>query len=157
MSQYQRNYFVCFVFFFLIYNLESNSDGDDILFPDSEAKSNREQRRTQRQYNPQYGNDGGKMMMNSQIGGQINQQYNPQQNVQQQNTQNYIATNNIPMGAAHYKGRIFLTVPRRRVGVPSTLNFVYTKSTKGSSPSYKAFPNTEMNDLHVINFNFFPF
>lgn len=53
------------------------------------------------------------------------------------------------MGASHYKGRIFLTVPRRRVGVPSTLNFVYTKNAKGSSPSYKAFPSEEINELHV--------
>lgn len=101
-------------------------------------RSNREQR----QYSSHYG---GQMMMNGQFDGQFNsQQNNPT------NSPNYIAQNNIPMGASHYKGRVFLTVPRRRVGVPSTLNFVYTKSTKGSSPSYKAFPNIEMNQLHVI-------
>lgn len=61
----------------------------------------------------------------------------------------YVAYNNVPMGATHYKGKIFLTVPRRRVGVPSTLNFVYTKSTKGSSPSFKAFPSEDINRLHV--------
>lgn len=101
-------------------------------------------------------------MMNGQLGGQfnpefINPQFDQQQNTQQnnqQNSQNYIAHNNVPMGASHYKGRIFLTVPRRRVGVPSTLNFVHTKSTKGSSPSYKAFPNVEMNELHVCLLNF---
>lgn len=53
------------------------------------------------------------------------------------------------MGATHYKDRIFLTVPRRRIGVPSTLNFIHTKSTKGTSPSLRAFPNVEMNQLHV--------
>lgn len=92
--------------------------------------------------------------MNGQFGNQFNPQFggqfNPQQN-NQQNSRNYIPANNIPMGASHYKGRVFLTVPRRRVGVPSTLNFVYTKSTKGSSPSYKAFPSAEMNELHVNN------
>lgn len=61
----------------------------------------------------------------------------------------YIAENNVPMGATHYKDRIFITVPRRRVGVPSTLNFVHIKSTKGSSPSLKAFPNAQINELHV--------
>lgn len=61
----------------------------------------------------------------------------------------YVAYNNVPMGATHYKGKIFLTVPRRRVGVPSTLNFVYTKSTKGSNPSFKAFPSEDINRLHV--------
>lgn len=101
--------------------------------------------------------------MNNQFGGQFNPQsnsqfmpdmLNPQQNAQQnvqQNSANYIATNNVPMGAAHYKGRIFLTVPRRRVGVPSTLNFVHTRSAKGSSPSYRAFPSAQMNELHVMN------
>lgn len=53
------------------------------------------------------------------------------------------------MGATHYKGKIIMAIPRRRAGVPSTLNFIYTKSTKGSSPSFKAFPNDEMNALHV--------
>lgn len=53
------------------------------------------------------------------------------------------------MGATHYKGKIFITVPRRRDGTPSTLNFVYTKATKGSSPSLNAFPSEEMNALHV--------
>lgn len=53
------------------------------------------------------------------------------------------------MGATHYKGKVFLTVPRRRVGVPSTLNFVYTKNTRGSSPSFQAFPSNEVNELHV--------
>lgn len=68
-----------------------------------------------------------------------------------QHLESYIAGNNVPMGATHYKGRIFITVPRRRTGVPSTLNFVYTKSTKGSSPSLKAFPNEQINQLHVKN------
>lgn len=77
-------------------------------------------------------------------------QHGQQQQNNPSNSPNYVAHNNVPMGASHYKGRVFLTVPRRRVGVPSTLNFVYTKSTKGSSPSYKAFPNIEMNQLHVI-------
>lgn len=61
----------------------------------------------------------------------------------------YIPYNNVPMGASRYGDRIFVTVPRRRPGVPSTLNVISTKSTKGSSPSYKPFPNVETNRLHV--------
>ncbi|XP_031631444.1 uncharacterized protein LOC116345869 [Contarinia nasturtii] len=60
---------------------------------------------------------------------------------------NYIPTNVIPIGVSHYKNKLFLTAPRRRVGVPSTLNFIYTKSSKGSSPSYRPFPNAEINEL----------
>lgn len=39
---------------------------------------------------------------------------------------------------------------RRRPGIPSTLNFISRKATKGSSPSYKPFPNAETNRLHVM-------
>lgn len=53
------------------------------------------------------------------------------------------------MGATHYNGHLIVTVPRRRVGIPSTLNYISTKSTKGSSPSFRAFPDQKTNDLHV--------
>lgn len=66
-----------------------------------------------------------------------------------QNSEDYVAYNNVPMGATHYKDKIFVTVPRRRVGVPSTLNYVHLKSTRGTSPSFRAFPSDEMNQLHV--------
>lgn len=103
------------------------SDEHDILFPDTQPKSNTNSNQRQ-----------------------LTSQFNP--NVQQ-NPQNYIATNVVPMGATHYKNRIFITAPRRRPGIPSTLNFVHTKSTKGSSPSFKAFPNDEINELHVNEFH----
>lgn len=62
----------------------------------------------------------------------------------------YIAGNNVPMGASHHRNRIFLTVPRRRPGIPATLNFVYTKTLSGNvSPSYIPFPNLQTNELHV--------
>lgn len=62
---------------------------------------------------------------------------------------NYIAYNNVPMGTTHFKGRLFVTVPRRRPGIPSTLNYILTKSTRGSSPSFRSFPDFETNELHV--------
>lgn len=67
----------------------------------------------------------------------------------------YIAYNNVPMGVTHFRGRLFITMPRRRPGIPSTLNYVHTKSTKGSSPSMRPYPSIEINQLHVIiNFLF---
>lgn len=61
---------------------------------------------------------------------------------------NYVAYNNVPMGVTHYRGRLFITVPRRRPGVPATLNFISTKSTARSSPSLRAFPSYRVNELH---------
>lgn len=62
----------------------------------------------------------------------------------------YVAGNNVPMGASHHRDRIFLTVPRRRPGIPATLNFVNTKALSGNtSPSFIPFPNLQTNELHV--------
>jgi len=52
------------------------------------------------------------------------------------------------MGANHYKGRLFVTVPRRRLGIPSTLNFISTKSTKGTGPSFRPYPDIQTNELN---------
>lgn len=62
---------------------------------------------------------------------------------------NYVAYNNIPMGVTHYKDRLFVTVPRRRPGIPATLNTISSKSTVHSSPSYRAYPNYRTNELHA--------
>lgn len=61
----------------------------------------------------------------------------------------YVAYNNVPMGANHHNGRLFITVPRRRPGIPATLNFVSTKSTKGTGPSLRPYPDISTNELHV--------
>lgn len=61
----------------------------------------------------------------------------------------FIPYNNVPMGATHYRGRLFITVPRRRTGVPSTLNYVFIKSTSGSSPSLRSYPSYKVNELPV--------
>lgn len=64
-------------------------------------------------------------------------------------TSDYIAYNNVPMGVTHYKDRLFVTVPRRRPGIPSTLNYISVKSRKGTSPSFRGYPNFRVNELHV--------
>lgn len=65
------------------------------------------------------------------------------------NDPDFIQYNNVPMGATHYKDRIFLTVPRRSPGIASTLNVISSKSPIGSSPSFQPFPSAETNELHV--------
>lgn len=60
---------------------------------------------------------------------------------------NYVAYNNVPMGVTHYKDRLFVTVPRRRPGIPATLNTISSKSTAHTSPSYRAYPNYRTNEL----------
>lgn len=62
---------------------------------------------------------------------------------------NYIAYNNVPMGATHFKDKIFVTVPRRRPGVPATLSSISVKSQKGSSPTFHPYPSQAINELHV--------
>lgn len=53
------------------------------------------------------------------------------------------------MGVTHAKGKLITTIPRRRAGVPATLSYISTKSPKGTSPSFRAFPDYQTNELHV--------
>ncbi|CAH2064587.1 unnamed protein product, partial [Iphiclides podalirius] len=53
----------------------------------------------------------------------------------------FVQYNNVPIGMEVYRGRVFVTVPRRRHGIPSTLNYVDFPS--GSSPALKPYPNPE--------------
>ncbi|XP_053946313.1 L-dopachrome tautomerase yellow-f2-like [Anastrepha ludens] len=66
----------------------------------------------------------------------------------------YIPYNNVPMGVTHYKGRLFVTMPRRRTGIPSTLNYIdLQKDGKQHSPKLHAYPDFETN---YLNPNFEP-
>lgn len=67
---------------------------------------------------------------------------------------NYIAYNNMPMGVLHHKKRLFITLPRRRQGIPATLTYVLANGARGSSPSLQAYPNFRTNELHVINLTY---
>uniref|UniRef100_A0A182WQX0 Yellow protein n=1 Tax=Anopheles minimus TaxID=112268 RepID=A0A182WQX0_9DIPT len=59
------------------------------------------------------------------------------------------AYGNIPMGASHHKNRLFITIPRRRPGVPATLNVIdLSKVARGDrSPPLKAYPTYPINEL----------
>lgn len=58
-----------------------------------------------------------------------------------------ILENNIPMGANVWKDKLFVTVPRRRNGVPSTVNFVWTNSSERHNVPLIPYPDLETNRL----------
>lgn len=54
------------------------------------------------------------------------------------------------MGVDHYNGNLFITMPRRREGIPSTLNYIeIDKISKNQSPKLKPYPSALSNMLHV--------
>ncbi|XP_058467637.1 L-dopachrome tautomerase yellow-f2-like [Malaya genurostris] len=64
------------------------------------------------------------------------------------NPDGYIPINNIPMSGVHYQNRVFVTVPRRRWGIPSTLNVVQISPPfPNTNPILKPYPNFELNEL----------
>lgn len=64
---------------------------------------------------------------------------------------NFIQFNNFPMGMMHHKNRLFITLPRRRPGIPATIAYVSSNGAPGSSPSLEAYPDFRTNQLHVSN------
>lgn len=56
---------------------------------------------------------------------------------------------NFAVSAVHYKGRIFISLPRKQPGVISTLNYVYADYAIGSSPPLQPYPNLRTNKLTV--------
>lgn len=62
----------------------------------------------------------------------------------------YTAYNNVPMGATHFRGRLFVTMPRRRTGIPSTLNYIdMRRDGSQTSPKLHAYPNFELNQFNA--------
>ncbi|CAH1164980.1 unnamed protein product [Phyllotreta striolata] len=57
----------------------------------------------------------------------------------------YNHVNNIPMGANVWRNKLFITVPRRRLGVPSTLNYVPLDSRQKHNVPLIPYPNWEVN------------
>ena len=54
------------------------------------------------------------------------------------------------MGVTHDNGKLFITMPRRRPGIPSTLNYIDLKSNVGvKSPKLRAYPNLAVNTVNV--------
>ncbi|XP_039762781.1 L-dopachrome tautomerase yellow-f-like isoform X2 [Pararge aegeria] len=53
----------------------------------------------------------------------------------------FIQYNNVPIGLEVWGDKIFVTVPRRRFGIPSTLNFV--RNAPWKSPGLQPYPGSE--------------
>ncbi|XP_050523549.1 protein yellow isoform X4 [Daktulosphaira vitifoliae] len=74
----------------------------------------------------------------------------PDQQTRQQaiNNREFIQANNMPLGLEVWRNRLFITVPRWKAGVASTLNYINLDSNnKSSSPSLIPYPNFENNLL----------
>lgn len=55
----------------------------------------------------------------------------------------------MPMGVTAHKDRIFITLPRRRPGIPATITFVSSNGARGTGPGLQAYPNFRTNEQHV--------
>ncbi|XP_028164773.1 protein yellow [Ostrinia furnacalis] len=53
----------------------------------------------------------------------------------------FIPENNIPMGLEVFEDRLFITVPRWRTGVPSSLNYVNLKDNSTTAPKLIPYPS----------------
>lgn len=67
------------------------------------------------------------------------------------NDPNYFTNiNNCPFGVARVRNKLFVGVPRRRPGVPATLNIInLTKVFGNKSPALEGYPNYQINDISV--------
>ncbi|XP_037048820.1 L-dopachrome tautomerase yellow-f2-like [Bradysia coprophila] len=67
----------------------------------------------------------------------------------------YIPESNLPNGAVHHNGRVFITVPRRRIGVLSSLNYIEVdhRDKDGNEPLLKPYPDYETNRLDSLEPN----
>ncbi|KAK5644623.1 hypothetical protein RI129_005923 [Pyrocoelia pectoralis] len=60
--------------------------------------------------------------------------------------QDYIPANNLPLGLARWRNRLFVTVPRWKAGVASSLNYI-PLNTSDSSPALIPYPSLKANSL----------
>ncbi|EDW42380.1 L-dopachrome tautomerase yellow-f [Drosophila sechellia] len=66
----------------------------------------------------------------------------------------FIQYNNVPQGVTHFRGRLFVTVPRRQPGIPSTLNYIdLAKDGWSQSPHLRAYPNLAVNQYNASEQN----
>ena len=69
----------------------------------------------------------------------------------------YNASVNVPFGLAYYDGKLFVALPRRNPGIPSTLNIVVLNGDPPHlNPLLTAYPNYQMTALDVRRANISP-
>lgn len=74
----------------------------------------------------------------------------PDANDTQYNRTAYIPYSNIPLGMTQHKGRVFVSLPRYRHGVPCTLAYIDLAIDGGfTSPQLRAYPDQDTNLLPV--------
>lgn len=65
----------------------------------------------------------------------------------------FVQYNNVPQGFAPYlKGnKLFISIPRRSPGIPSTLNYINLENGRSieDNPKLHSYPSYEMNQLDV--------
>ncbi|XP_053670911.1 L-dopachrome tautomerase yellow-f2-like [Anopheles nili] len=62
----------------------------------------------------------------------------------------YNAYGNLPMGVTHHKGFLYVTIPRRRTGIPATLNVIdMARNPSVDSPTLDPYPNLLVNTLRT--------
>ncbi|RZB38917.1 yellow-y [Asbolus verrucosus] len=66
-------------------------------------------------------------------------------------TKRFIPENNLPVGIEIWKDKLFVTVPRWKPGVPSTLNYISLQNTEDKSPPLKPYPDWRSNEFANCN------
>ncbi|XP_063836136.1 L-dopachrome tautomerase yellow-f2-like [Ostrinia nubilalis] len=56
----------------------------------------------------------------------------------------FIQYNNVPMGMERVGNRLFVTIPRRRYGIPSSINYIDLDTETSRSPALKPYPDIRM-------------
>lgn len=59
----------------------------------------------------------------------------------------YIKENNLPLGLALWRNKLFVTVPRWKSGVPASLTYIDLNTALTKSPNLTAYPNWKSHDL----------
>ncbi|KAH8306708.1 hypothetical protein KR044_007190, partial [Drosophila immigrans] len=72
----------------------------------------------------------------------------PEAEAEAKRTGHYIEENNLPLGLERWDNKIFVTVPRWKVGVAATLNYI-DLSTNEKSPKLRPYPSWEANKLPI--------
>lgn len=80
--------------------------------------------------------------------------YNSRKCLGSSSSGSFIQYNNVPQGVTHFRGRLFVTVPRRQPGIPSTLNYIdLAKDGWSQSPHLRAYPNLAVNQYNASEQN----